>query len=700
VNDKIQIVHLERQATVYLRQSTLKQVYEHPESTARQYALRQRAIDLGWPAERVSVIDDDLGQSGSSTEGRAGFLKLAEDVAHGRVGAIFALEVSRLARSSADWHQLLDLCALADVVIADEQACYMPRDYNDRLLLGLKGQMSEAELHWMRLRLQGGKLSKARRGELYRTPAPGYVWDRATSRLRLDPDEQVQRAVRLIFERFQIDGSMMGVVRYFVRMGLKMPSHDCRTGEMRMVAASQNVAKLILKNPTYAGAYVYGRSEQRARLVGGKVDRRAVTLADPGAWKICLRDHHPAYLGWEEYMANQRKLAANRTNHQAIDQRGAAREGSALLQGLALCGRCGKRMRVHYQGRHDQAQYQCAVNVDPLGGNAGMCFNVSATRIDEAVAKLFLEAVKPAEVEIGLSVLREVERQSAVVDRQWALRLDRARYEARLAERRYKAVDPDNRVIARTLEREWNDKLGEAEQIEREHGEAQQRDKLVIGAADRLRIMNLAQDLPRVWNAATTTHAERKNLLRMLILEVSLSPVDIPSKLTRVRVLWQTGAVSDLTVERLGRAGWDRSSGEVEQVIAELFAAGRTDDEIAAEVKRRGLLHPRRWHWGAHSVRDLRRRQGLRRAARTPSPEQRADGLFSLRGVATRLGVSLRAVRYWIEEGLLAPADGGGGGRVCWFNLDAPTMERLESVAAKASSRTPRLASSRKKEAL
>jgi len=693
MNDKIQVIHLEREAAVYLRQSTLKQVFEHRESTARQYGLRERAVALGWPVDRVKVIDDDLGRSGAEVERREGFKQLAKDVSEGRVGAIFALEVSRLARSCADWHHLLDLCGIADVVIADEQGCYRPRDYNDRLLLGLKGQMSEAELHWMRLRLQGGKVSKARRGELYRPPAAGYVWDRATGRLRLDPDAQVQGAVRLIFERFRVDGSMMGVVRYFVRRGLAMPAHDLRTGEMRMVPASQCRALSILRNPTYAGAYVYGRSEQCTRLVEGRVERRAVTLADPCAWKICLRDHHPAYITWEEYMANQRKLAENRTNHKTVDQRGAAREGLALLQGLALCGRCGRRMRVHYQGRHGQAQYQCPVPIDPQTGNATNCLSVSSALIDEAVVKVFLDAVQPAEVEVGLQVVREVERQSAEVERQWTLRVDRARYEAGLAERRYKAVDPDNRVIARTLEKEWNDKLGEVERLEREHGEAQRRDGLVIEESERARIMELAKDLPRVWNAATTTHAERKNLLRMLIREVSLRPVDVPAKMTKVRVLWQTGVVSELTVERLGRSGWDRSSVEVEEAIAELFAAGLSDEEIAVEVKRRGLLHPRRWHWGGHSVRVLRLRQSLHRDARKPSPERRSDGLLSLRGAARRLGVSLPTVRHWIEKGLLTPAEGGKG-LPRWFILDTPTLERLKPVLGKAAARISRLRSS------
>jgi DNA invertase Pin-like site-specific DNA recombinase len=692
VNEKIQAIHLDRRATVYLRQSTLKQVCEHRESTARQYALKDRAIALGWPKEQVEVIDEDLGQSGGSTERRTGFQRLAEDVAQGRVGAIFAIEVSRLARSCADWHQLLDLCGLADVVIADEQACYAPRDYNDRLLLGLKGQMSEAEIHWMRLRLQGGKLSKARRGELFMRPPPGYTWDAATSALLLDPDEQVQRAVRLVFERFRIDGSANAVIRYFAQRSLMLPARNCATDEVRFIAPGANPIMSILKNPSYTGAYVYGRREQRASVVAGKLQRRTVTLRDPQAWKICLRDRHPAYISWEEYVENQRKLSENRTNHRTIDQRGAAREGSALLQGLALCGRCGCRMRIRYQGSHGQVQYQCG-KLDPESGKIRTCFHVSGSRIDEAVAKVFLDAVQPAEIEIGLAVVREVERQSTEVERQWTLRLDRARYEAHLAERRYKAVDPENRVVARNLEREWNDKLVEVDRGEREHEEAQRRDGLVLGDEDRARIMKLAKDLPRVWNAETTTHAERKNLLRMLVQEVSLSPVEVPSRLTRVQVLWRTGSVSTFTVERPRKEAWSQPSPHLTPAIMELLAAGLTDEEIASEVERRGLRPVGRWRWGAWSVRLIRWRQHLHRPPRQPSPPKRPDGLLSLRGVAIQMGVSLRVVRYWIEKGLLKPAEGGGVGRTRWFNLDAPTLRCLEDASAKMSSRTVRQSS-------
>jgi len=681
-SDKIQHVHFERRATVYLRQSTLKQVVEHRESTARQYALRQRAIDLGWSEDQIDVIDEDLGQSGKSIERREGFQRLAENVAQGRVGAIFALEVSRLARSSADWHQLIELCGLADVVIADEQACYAPRDYNDRLLLGLKGQMSEAELHWMRLQLQGGKLSKARRGELYVRPAPGYVWNAVTRRFCFDPDEQVQRAVRLMFERFRIDGSTGAVLRYFARHGLRMPARAGQSDVLRWIAPSINPVKSILKNPTYTGAYVYGRSEQRAGWFGGKLQRHRVAVEAPEAWKICLRDHHPAYIGWDEFMDNQRKLAANRVNHAVLDQRGAARESSALLQGLAVCGRCGRRMRVHYQGKHEQAQYQCR-QLDPGTGQYPFCLNISATRIDAAVSKLFLAAVQPAEVELGLAVVREVERQATDIDRQWSLRLERARYEAQLAERRYKAVDPDNRVVARSLEREWNDNLGEVERLEREHELARDRDKLVLAPEDRAGIMSLARDLPEVWNAGTTTHAERKNLLRMLIRDVSLDLVDVPARQTHVRVLWQTGAVSDLMVDRPAKSAWSTPQPDMLALVAELFAAGKSDEEIAIEVERRGLLAPRRKAWSARSVVDLRLRLGLRRDGRV-DPPQRVDGLLPLRRVAVRLGVSTRTVRRWVERGLLVQAGGGRTTRL--FCLDDATIRRLEALKSGATS--------------
>jgi DNA invertase Pin-like site-specific DNA recombinase len=294
MNGKILPTHLDRRAAVYLRQSTLKQVHAHRESTTRQYALQDRAKELGWAADRIDVIDEDLGQSGASTERRPGFQRLAENIAHGGVGAIFALEVSRVARSATDWHRLLELCGLADVIIVDEQAVYTPRDFNDRLLLGRKGTMSEAELYWMRLRLEGGKLSKARRGELCFVPPAGYEWDAATSRFRLDPDEQIPRAVRLVFERFRLDGSAYAVARYFARHGLTMPVRDIPARQLRWVPVRQTLILSLLHNPIYAGAYVFGRHEHRLRLVDGQLRRRSCSTRPEEAWRTCWRDHHPA----------------------------------------------------------------------------------------------------------------------------------------------------------------------------------------------------------------------------------------------------------------------------------------------------------------------------------------------------------------------------------------------------------------------
>jgi DNA invertase Pin-like site-specific DNA recombinase len=685
MSDKPQATHLERRAIVYLRQSTLRQVHEHHESTARQYALRQRAQELGWPAERIDIIDEDLGQSGTGTAWRSGFQQMAEEVAQGHVGIILALEVSRLTRSSADWQHLLDLCALADVLIADEQAVYTPRDYNDRLLLGLKGTMSEAEQYWMRLRLQGGKLSKARRGELFISPPAGYQWDEAAHRLRLDPDEQVQRAVRLVFERFRIDGSAYGVVRYFARHGLKLPTHHLEGRKLHWGLPRHKGVLEMLHNPVYAGAYVYGRKEVRRALVHGQLKRRHTTVLPRQAWKVCLRDHHPAYLSWEEFMANQRKLQDNRTLHWPHPH-GAAREGAALLQGLVLCGRCGHRMSVHYRGATGSPFYECRAT-RMLAEGKPLCWLVAARGIDEAVTRLFLEAVQPPELELGLAVAREVERQAEQLHQQWKLRLERTRYEAQLAERRYKAVDPDNRVVARTLEHEWNDKLRELQDLDSEYQQVLHRQKLELSEEDRARILALAKDLPRVWNAPSTTNAERKNLLRILVQTVTLSPTEQPKHSTRVQVVWVTGAVSDFTLPRRTGFHTRKNPPEAIELIVRRFQQRKSDAAIVAELNQRGLRSGANLPWNKGTVRRVRSLHGLRHRHLAPGaqqqPARRADGLYSIHGVAHRFGVSEAIVRYWMKRGWLRPVEGGGRGHICWFKLDRKTLKRLNAATAK-----------------
>ncbi len=676
MSTKILARHLERRACVYLRQSTLKQVREHRESTARQYGLRHRAMQLGWPADRIDVVDSDLGQSGASAEWRAGFQRVAEQVAHGKLGAIFALEVSRLSRSSADWHRLLELCSLADVLIVDEQAVYSPGDYNDRLLLGLKGTMSEAEQYWMRLRLSGGRMNKARRGEYFQLPPAGYEWDRSAARYRLDPDEQVQRAVRLVFERFRLDRSAYAVVRYFASNGLRLASREFGTHERGVHWIEPRHASVLkmLHNPTYAGAYVFGRSEERLALVDGRVRRRHKTLLPMEAWKVCLRDRHPAYISWEEYLANRRQLHDNRTNTPTPERRGAAREGSALLQGLALCGRCGHRMAVHYTAPTQRGVYACGT------ASEGFCWTVPAKTIDIAVARLLLQALSPPEVELGLAVAREVERQGDEIDLQWKLRLDRARYDAQLAERRYKAVDPDNRVVARSLERDWEDRLREFERLELERQDVRRQQKLELSDEDRARILTLSKSLAAVWDASTTTHADRKNLLRMVMQEVTLSPIDIPVRQTRVQLLWRTGAVSELTVARKDKYSWSANPAEAVTLIRELHGV-HTDAAIAEELNRRDLLTGAGLKWSALAVCRVRYAEGMQRAS--PKTRRVADrdeaGRYSVHGVAALLGVKAALVRYWARLGVLPPVERGGPGRPSWFRLDEATLHRLRA---------------------
>lgn len=682
MSNKVTSAHLARKAVIYLRQSSFKQVHENRESTSRQYALRARALQLGWSEDAVEVVDEDLGRS--SLKERGGLQRLAEDIAHGRVGGLFALEVSRLARSSADWYRLLDLAGLADVVIGDEDALYDPRDGNDRLLLGLKGQFAEAELQWMRLRLRGGILSKARRGELRFPAATGYVWDDA-GRLRLDPDEHVQQAVRLIFERLHLDGGVRAVVRYFARNKLQMPLRDAFTGELRWTPPRYQWVLSVLHNPVYAGVYAFGKSEQRQTLVDGVVRRRRVVALPAEAWKVCLRDHHPAYVSWEEFMAIQEKIRSNRPrrSYQQMDRHGAVREGEALLQGLVLCGRCGYRMFTRYFADERRAQYECRQS-KVKDGTLSRCWSVSAVRIDAAISELFLQVVQPAEIDLSLAVARDAERQGEEIRRQWQLRLERARYEVRLAERRYKAVDPDLRTAARTLEREWNDRMEELARLERDYESVRDREKVVLSDDDRRQILALARDLPRVWNAPTTTTKDKKNLLRMVIREVSLSPIDVPRRLTRMQVLWVTGTVTELQVPRSAPGQAMRTPDASVQVIRELYLQSQTDDEIAVMLNQRHVSSSSGKPWTAATVRCIRSKNGMpkvrgARARREGVVLRREDGLYSSAGVAKLLHITLQMVHGWVRRGHLAPAVGGRR-RPAWYRIDSKELDRLHKL--------------------
>jgi DNA invertase Pin-like site-specific DNA recombinase len=684
---KIRPEHLGRRALIYIRQSTMIQVIEHRQSTERQYNLGALAQQMGWHSTQIEVIDEDLAHSGESAASRAGFQRLVADVSLGKVGAIFSLEVSRFARSSADWHRLLDLCALFDTLIVDDDGVYDPNDFNDRLILGMKGTMSDAERHVMRLRLQGGKLHKARKGELVFTPPTGYVFD-DKGILIPDPDEQVGKSVRLLFERFHLGGSSTAVVRYFNDHGLRFPARVAHKGgpdELRWQPLTRSRALSILRNPFYAGAYAYGRRKERRRLVDGVIRKGRQTVVPRDQWHVLHRDAHPGYITWEEYTENLKRLDEHAAKTPALHRKGAPREGEALLQGLVLCGRCGRRMHSMYPSTWRPA-YECPRNMTVQS----RCWATAARRIDEKVAAIFLEAVAPPEIDLSLAVLKEVERQGTEIDQQWKLRLERARYEAGRAERHYKAVEPENRLVARTLETQWNQKLEELAQVEREYEDARRGRKLVLDADDRRAVMALAKDLPKVWSAPTTTPADRKQLLRLVIEDVVLAPVDVPTRSTKITILWKTGATTEALVPRPDRIEAARTPTSVLVAIRELAAQKLTDDQVASALNLRGLTPARARRFTKGGVATIRDNHEIPPGRKTgggkPTPEKDAFGRYSIRGLAARYGVSEGTVRYWVEKGLLHPQEKSKG-LPRWFAIDREVEARISAQMLRCRSR-------------
>ncbi|MDQ5853278.1 MAG: recombinase family protein, partial [Chloroflexota bacterium] len=549
---KIRSDHLARPALIYVRQSTLFQVREHTASTARQYDLVQRARDLGWAREQIVVIDQDQGHSGASTVGRDGFQFLIAEVGLGRAGAVLSLEVSRLARSCSDWYRLLEICALTDTLVIDEEGVYDPGLYNDRLLLGFKGTMSEAELHWLRSRLLGGKLEKAQHGDLRFRPPAGLILD-PTGQVVLDPDEEVQHAIRLVFDLFEQAGSALAVVKHFNDHHLRFPTRlwgKRHAGEVVWGPLTHGRVLDVLHNPAYAGTYVYGRTQTRSRSLPGEAPRvkgrtRPVARDD---WPIVLHEAHVGYITWEQFLHNQQRLDDNRT-FRPEERRGAVREGVALLQGIVLCGQCGRRMRVRYVVDGTTPSYEC--NERHVRSAGAICQIIRGDGVDAAVASALLEAMQPAQLEVSLATLDQLEAQARQIERQWQLRLERAQYEADLARRRFLNVDPENRLVARSLERDWNDKLAAVATLEREYAALPRLSERLISPEERQRILALAQDVPTVWHAPTTTPAERKQLLRFLVKDVTLTkrPTTI-----YIAIRWQTDACTTLEIPRPQRS--------------------------------------------------------------------------------------------------------------------------------------------------
>lgn len=677
-SQKIRPDHLDRLAVIYVRQSTLFQVRENTGSTTRQYDLVKRAADLGWTQASIQVVDQDQGQSGSSTIGRDGFQWLVAEVGLGHVGAVLSLEVSRLARSCSDWYRLLEICALTDTLVIDDEGVYDPGAHNDRLLLGFKGSMSEAELHWLKSRLQGGKLTKAEQGQLrFRLPI-GLVYD-PVGRIVLDPDEAVQEAVRLVFSLFEQSTSALAVVSAFARQHLRFPTRwwgGKRADELIWSRLSHERVLNILHSPLYAGAYVYGRTKFRSRLLPGEEPRvkgrtRRLPQED---WPIVLLDAHPGYITWEQFLHNQRQLDDNRT-WRAEEHRGAVREGPSLLQGIILCGSCGRRMGIRYQRNGSVLMYECHQLHSQLA--ARTCQTMRGDRIDQAVVACFLEAIEPAHLEVALAALDQVEARAKQVENQWHRQIERAQYEADLARRRYKAVDPDNRLVARSLEKEWNETLAEVDKLEREHQLVPKPAALLLTTAQREQIRRLAHDLPAIWHASTTTFVERKQLMRWLIKDVTLSK---RGNVIDVAIRWQTEALTALSIPRY-KMSWEehQTSPHVVERVRE-WSPTHTATQIATLLNEEGLRPGLGGSFTASKVDWIRVAYSIPLAC----PEgpgfcpsgQRGDGRYSALAAAELLNVNVSTIADWCNAGILESVRAHPHGPR-WISLTPDIIEKL-----------------------
>jgi excisionase family DNA binding protein len=644
---KITRDHLSRAAIVYVRQSTLAQVREHTESTARQYALAEQAVALGWARAEVEVIDADLGVSGRSTEGRDGFRELVARVCLGEVGAIFGLEISRLARSSADLSRLLELARLTDTLLIDGDGIYDLSDFNDRLLLGLKGTMSEAELHLLAGRLQGAKRAAAARGEL-RTPLPvGYLHDEDGA-IVIDPDEEVAGAIRDVFAAFAATGSAYQVVAAFG--GRRFPQRaygGAWAGELRWGRLNHARVLGILNNPCYAAAYVFGRYAARRTVrpdgsVHSGIARKA--MAD---WQVLIHDHHPGYISWEDYLANQAKIAANRTHTGARP----AREGHALCQGIIGCGSCGRPMSTRYH-RNGRGAYECHAAKDQQA--TPTCRSISAEALDAAVAERLLAALNPEEVALALAAADEVTARRARASRAAELAAERARYEADRAERAFDAAEPENRLVVRTLETRWETKLGALAEAEAALAAAQTATPPLPTHAD---LEALVADLPGLWAAPTTTARDRKRLLRTLIADVTVLPEPDPDKV-RIGVRWHTGASDEiLTTRPLPPGPASRTPAAAVELIRRLGPT-TSNDELVTELNAAGL---RTGHGSPFNIDAV---QWVRHLHKIPVPSPYLDGELGVTDAARRLQVSTGTVYYWIKNGHLT-ARRGRGNRLC-----------------------------------
>ncbi len=674
---KVMLQHLQKTAYVYIRQSSMGQVRHHRESTERQYALKNKALSLGWKECDIRVLDNDLGRSGTSMIDRADFKTIVTEVSLGKAGAVIALEASRLARSNADWHRLIEICGITGALIIDEDGCYDPADFNDGLLLGLKGTMAQAELHFIRARLQGGKLNKARKGEL-RFPLPvGYVYDEA-GRIVKDPDLQVHGAIQLVFTTFAQTGSAYGVVQRFAEDQLLFPKRSyggAWDGQLRWGRLTDSRVLEILRNPSYAGVYAFGRYRCVKEILADGEVRSRIAQMPRDRWLVEIQDHHEGYITLEQQLKNLDLIERNRTNPREAVLSGPAREGLALLQGLLICGCCGRRLTPRYQGNGGiYPIYECNWRKRE-GLSKTSCLAVQCGYLDRAVETRVLQVVNQEQIDLALEAYDILQQREQQVSSQWKLRLQRAEYEAQLAQKQYDQVDPANRLVASTLEHRWNDALVELEKVKQQIADLSW-EQHVVTAHQRDQLLSLARDLPRLWQAPSTSAKDKKRLLQLLLHDVTVEKPERFRALLHVR--WQGGLCEDLAVDlpRLAADRWRHSETLVNRVRE--LARQYSDEEIATQLNAQELTSAKGNRFTRSSIAWIRHKHQI-----SPAQKKNPDEL-TVHDVAQRFGVSHNVVYYWIERQIIS-ARRLNRGTPYWITIDRRKAEELEQWVRESS---------------
>jgi DNA invertase Pin-like site-specific DNA recombinase len=641
---KITPSHLDRNAYIYIRQSTEHQVRENLESQQRQYELVELARQYHWSQESITTIDDDLGRSASSTSARAGFAKLVADVALGKAGIIFGLEVSRLARNNRDWYQLLDLCSLTGTLIADADGIYDPSSFNDRLLLGLKGTMSEAELHMLKSRMLQGLYHKAKKGELRFHLPVGYQFDQ-DGRIIKSLDEQVTHIIELTFRKFFEIASINGVLKYLLDNDLMFPRKATFDKKIRWVRPYYKAIHDNLLNPLYTGAYVFGRTKVTKELHVNGNQRSRQKPQSMEDWDVIIHDHHPAYISWEDYLKIRKQIEKNASPPKSQASQ-AVREGSALLQGLAHCGKCGRSMHIAYHGQGARSYPYYICNMAHRSFAEGYCQSIGGRRIDQAVAESFLQALCPVSLNIHLKALEQIQHQHDMVLEQLRLQLERVQYEADRAFRQFDSVEPENRLVARTLERQWNQALKRVEELRAQINTRQKSLQDRLSKIELEQIQRLAHELPAIWNAPTTTDKDRKRLLRAAIQEVQLTKED---RDVAVKIIWAGGAVSDQLVHLPKVRSKKANPLELVELVRQL-ATKFNDAQIARVLIRQGHKTPTGLSFNAHKVANLRWNYGI---PRYKKPKDEQPKSYTAQQAARILQVSVPTIHHWLNVGFI-----------------------------------------------